>query len=345
MDTMYPQRGAVLILVLWMVVIITLIVGVVASEVRLSAKAAYYHKQGVQQWADVLSAFQYAQMELMIQRMPQPPQPLGEEALSEREKTPLFLFDGRALTLSYPNAPSNMEVRIFDHAGLINLKQLDAGRFRKLLEFHLGEPDLEKINALYDAWLDWRDPDDLKRLNGAEKEFYQKQKPPYTPRNGEIESVEEILLIKGFEEVFANTNLHALFTVYGVTGTGINPNYATVEALALVPGIDAKAAAHIVELRQEEVLKSAQDFAEFLSADKIIEATPWLQFSISTANYYTILITPKPNSELPPTTQRYGFMAIVRLQSYTTPPNILYVNPFVALPNRDFEQPELIEEE
>lgn len=339
MNPMARRRGAVLILVLWMMVIITLIVGTIASEVRLSAKAVYFHKQNTRQWADILQAFHFAQIELMIQRMPKPPQEMGEEPENEREKSPLFRFDGRLVNLSYPEAPEHIEVRIFDHAGLINLKRLDSGRFKKLLELRLGTKDKEKINALYDAWLDWLDADDLKRLNGAEKAFYEKQKPPYAPRNGQVETIEEILLIKGFREAFGDTNLHASFTVHGVTGAGVNPNFATLEALSMVPGVNAESAAQIIQLRAEKILKSTQDFTEFMTPNEIVEARPWLQFSIATANYYTIVLTPKPTPERPDVASRYGFMAVVRLQGYNQPPKVLYVNPFLPVPSRDFELP------
>ncbi|MEZ5672756.1 MAG: hypothetical protein R3E08_10405 [Thiotrichaceae bacterium] len=41
-----------------------------------------------------------------------------------------------------------------------------------LLEKRIG--NIEKIGELLDAWQDWTSNDELKRLNGAEKEYYQK---------------------------------------------------------------------------------------------------------------------------------------------------------------------------
>ncbi len=325
-----PQRGAVLIVVLWMTALIALLVGVLASEVRLSAKAVHYHKQGVQQWADMLAALRMAEMELMVQRMPQPPR--EAKPSQEPQDSPLFQFDGRPLTLSYP-APSNITVRIIDHAGLINLKSIDSGRFHQLLEHHLGKGN-PQIDELYDAWLDWQDADDLTRLNGAEKDFYEKQKPPYTPRNGEVETVEELLLIKGFSQLLKETNLHATFTLLGNSGGGVNPNYATVETLAMLPGMTVETARKILLKRTETVFKSTQDITSILSPEQLTKVTPWLQFTIATANYYTIYLEPKREDNQPP----YAFMAIVQLQGYTTPPKILYARPYMALPDRVFEQ-------
>jgi len=48
---------------------------------------------------------------------------------------------------------------------------------------------------LEDAWHDWIDGDELKRINGAEKDYYETLSPPYEPRNSRLETVEELLLI------------------------------------------------------------------------------------------------------------------------------------------------------
>lgn len=48
-----------------------------------------------------------------------------------------------------------------------------------------------------DAILDWLDEDDEPREYGAEAEYYNGLSPAYSPRNGQIETVEELLLVRG----------------------------------------------------------------------------------------------------------------------------------------------------
>lgn len=48
-----------------------------------------------------------------------------------------------------------------------------------------------------DAILDWVDEDDEPRPYGAERDYYIGQPTPYEPRNGPIDSVEELLLVRG----------------------------------------------------------------------------------------------------------------------------------------------------
>lgn len=48
-----------------------------------------------------------------------------------------------------------------------------------------------------DAILDWLDDDDSPREFGAEAEYYSALAPPYGPKNGPLETVEELLLVRG----------------------------------------------------------------------------------------------------------------------------------------------------
>jgi DNA uptake protein ComE-like DNA-binding protein len=45
--------------------------------------------------------------------------------------------------------------------------------------------------------IDWRDGDNSPQPGGAEREYYASLKPPYIPRNGEIQTIREMLLIQG----------------------------------------------------------------------------------------------------------------------------------------------------
>ena len=48
-----------------------------------------------------------------------------------------------------------------------------------------------------DAILDWIDTDDTVSANGAESETYQQMQPPYKAKNGPLETLDELLLIRG----------------------------------------------------------------------------------------------------------------------------------------------------
>ncbi len=57
---------------------------------------------------------------------------------------------------------------------------------------------LEQIDPdVADAIFDWLDPDDEPRPDGAEADYYEGLNPPYSPRNGPVASIGELLLVRG----------------------------------------------------------------------------------------------------------------------------------------------------
>jgi general secretion pathway protein K len=330
-------RGMVLILVLWFVVIATLLASAVALDIRLSAKSAHHQRQASQDWAALLQGLHAAQMELMLERMP-PDEEMAKVPLSER-RDPRLQFDGRTLKTHYP-APEGMQVRIYDHAGKLNLERLSVPMLRDFFAKLLDSDDPRQIDALFDAWQDWKDTDDLKRLNGAEKDYYQQLDPPYLPRNANLESLDELLLIKGFADVLKNIDIDESFSFYSEFA-GINPNLASPATLALLPGLDAAAVAEILAARGQDSLKNVDDLRERLTPEQLQKIRPWLHFS--SGNFYTIALRPQEpaqeqnqdadSADPEESAQLWAYQMIVTLdRNYSAPPRILQVKPYARLP-------------
>jgi type II secretory pathway component PulK len=55
------------------------------------------------------------------------------------------------------------------------------------------------VEELVDALLDWRDEDDEPREFGADAEYYASLETPYRPKNGAFDTVEELLMVRGFD--------------------------------------------------------------------------------------------------------------------------------------------------
>ncbi len=51
-----------------------------------------------------------------------------------------------------------------------------------------------------EAIVDWRDTDEEPQANGAESDYYNALEPGYTAKNGPIESIEELLRVRGIDE-------------------------------------------------------------------------------------------------------------------------------------------------
>ncbi|MGA2955956.1 MAG: type II secretion system minor pseudopilin GspK [Thermodesulfobacteriota bacterium] len=101
---------------------------------------------------------------------------------------------------------------LIDSNGNVNLKK--RAQLERLLTL-LGHP-VDWIEAL----LDWMDTDDQPRVRGAEREYYLSLKKPYPAKNGPLDLVEELLLVKGVEPAI----------LYGKEGREGVKNYLTVNS-------------------------------------------------------------------------------------------------------------------
>ncbi|MFN3476707.1 MAG: general secretion pathway protein GspK [Candidatus Methylomirabilales bacterium] len=95
-----------------------------------------------------------------------------------------------------PLGRGTYQVVVTDEEGKIPLNRAPAEVLQRLLQ-NTGVTDPRLLNTLVDSILDWRDPDNLRRLSGAEEDYYRFLPQPYHPKNGDFETLEELLLVKG----------------------------------------------------------------------------------------------------------------------------------------------------
>lgn len=340
------QHGAVMIMVLWTAVVMTILVTVLAANIRLSATTAFHNKAGNQGYASIMAAMHKAEMELMMERMPVP---VGQQlTLSEdgEFRIPAYRFNGQPLTLNYA-ADDTMVVRIYDHAGKINLNRMERERMQLIIEKRLGEGyDPRQVQALLAAWEDWMDLNALLTPGGAEDDYYQSLETPYTARNvPELDTVEELRLIRGFDELFADVNLEAAFTIYG-TGPAVNPNLASREALLLLPGLDEELVEEIIAHREQTDFRSMREVGEIVPLEGMVELSPWLGFN--TSSFYSVYAYPARDSNIDEAAQTAGgqwqdgmpldsvqqaYMQIMEVRSFNNRARIYQVNPYARLPD------------
>ena len=334
----FRQQGSVIVVTLWTVILLTILVTVIAGQIRLSSRAAFYHQEELGDWANIISAINQAEMELMLERMPRPPESIDD--LNELNRNPFFRFNGQELALEYPQS-EGITVRIYDHGGKINLREIGRPRMRALLEKKLGEDADDQIDELIAAWGDWVDLNDNPGINGAENDYYENLETPFTQRNGKLETVEEIMHIRGFDEVFDDVDLDAAFTLY-TDDELINLNLATVEAMQLLPGLDDELIGEILAFRQENEFRGNGDVAQIVPAENMGELRPWLN-SRRTTSFYTIMAYKKMVSDENPfeDSEEVGvdvtttaFAETVQITSFTENPRILKINPYQAIPQR-----------
>ncbi|HEY5974834.1 MAG TPA: type II secretion system minor pseudopilin GspK [Geobacteraceae bacterium] len=120
-------------------------------------------------------------------------------------------------------------------------------------------------NDLCDALADWRDTNETPHPGGAESAWYLAQKQPYRAKNGRLDTVEELALVKGF----AGKPLEGLkqFVTVHVAPAApaalININTAPKEVLmALHEGITGTLADQIIDQRQRTPFTSVGELAK-----------------------------------------------------------------------------------
>lgn len=111
---------------------------------------------------------------------------------------------------------------------------------------------------LLDALADWRDTDDEPHSAGGETPWYSTLKPPYAAKNGKLETVDELRLVKGFDAGTVE-RLRRFVTVYDEC-TAINLNTAPRELIAsLAEEMTDDLAGNIVDYRKTTPFKSVND--------------------------------------------------------------------------------------
>jgi type II secretory pathway component PulK len=158
----------------------------------------------------------------------------------------------------------------------------------------MGVTDPGLISSVTDSILDWVDPDDQHRFNGAEADYYMHQNPPCYCKNGFIDDLSELLLIKGIEpEMYSPNNTIAAYQMRANHGMGlnhappvytvhledlfttmgrgrINVNTASATVLQLIPGVDPEAAANIIRTRAgQDGMDGTEDDVPFMNVGQI----------------------------------------------------------------------------
>ena len=174
-----------------------------------------------------------------------------------------------------PRLPVGNEIRLDGTPyqgldGAVFALQDSGGLFSPNWSFELYRPGFfsllkippEKWGDLEAKRLDYQDPDDLVRLNGAEAEQYRKEKMP-PPTNRTLTTPLETRRILGWGtalEEYSDAEVMSLITAS--RSVMINVNTAPRDALQTLPGVDAEKADRIIALRSQLPFMLAWQFLD-----------------------------------------------------------------------------------
>ncbi len=175
---------------------------------------------------------------------------------------------------NFPLGNGSLSVKITDLDRKFNINVANDVILRQALT--LIGVEAGEFPTIVDSILDWKDADDNTLPNGTESGTYKSYSPPYLAKNGPLDDLSELLLVRGvtpamywgasggnasrqvlnrslytrrdgFEEPAYSVGLVDLFTT--VSGRLLNINTASATQLQIIPEIDEQMAQAIITTR------------------------------------------------------------------------------------------------
>lgn len=215
---MTGMRGAALLLVLWLVALLTALVGAYALTARIEALQGRVGSRGVMAQEIARAGMEYALVRV-----------------ADRNPETHWQPNGRAYAWRFEG--HDVQVRIIDETGKVDLNQADVPLLSRLMQA-LGEPP-DASDALAAAIVDWRDADDLGQpVGGAEDGDYAAAGRPYGAKDAPFETIAELEQVLGMTpDLYAR--LEPFLTLYSGRG---QPDATYAQGPVLVAmGMDATA--------------------------------------------------------------------------------------------------------
>jgi general secretion pathway protein K len=275
------DRGLALIMVLWVLAVLTVIVISFAFMVRTEVYSTISFRDGMEKKFLAEAGIERGIMELLYRSA-------NRNQMSAVEGSEIVRIDGRHYEGEI--GESKYSFSIADESGKININTLtDAnGIILNNLIVNLGLSG-ETANTIVDSILDWKDTDNLHRLHGAEDTYYESLPVPYKAKNDKLDTLEELLLVKGVtpEILFGDGNRSGLInflTVYS-KGPAVNLNAAAREVIMALPNMTSSMADRIIEFRESAEVRGQQDIIAIVG-DGYRTIAPYVAFAES--SIYTL---------------------------------------------------------
>jgi general secretion pathway protein K len=270
------NRGIALVMVLWVLMLLSVIVGEFCYSMKTQVNITGNYKENTEAYYIALAGLNNAIYNMVYQTVIPPPSADDPEADEDAVKWRI-----NTIIPSIDYAGGRVEVWIDNESGRININLADRGLLMLMLSgFDLTDEEKEII---VDSIMDWRDADDLRRLHGAENEYYQSLPRPYSAKNGPFDTAEELLLVRGVTPEIYYGGLDRMVTVFPKAApkqtsdrrkrdTGIDFNRLNINAIppamwAAMPGITGDMVEQLTEFRKEKDFKSMSELAEIVGND------------------------------------------------------------------------------
>jgi len=258
------ERGVALVIVLWIFIFLFVAAFDFSLSVREEGMVTRRYAEEAEGYYLALGGFQERLYRLLS----------TQKTSAEARELGDSLEDEKAIVYGewYEAALGNgfYRVRVVDEGGKVNLNRADEQSLRQVFtNLNIEEP---RLGILVDSILDWRDEDQLHRVNGAEDDYYLSLPNPYPARNGPFDTPEDLLWVKGVtpalfygleEDGVRRVALRDLFTV-DTRANRINLRTASAEVCHALVGIPMEECQQFVEDRKNLTDKTLVDMLGLL---------------------------------------------------------------------------------
>ena len=178
------QRGLALVMVLWLLVLMTVIASSHSKNIRTETRLAFNQVETAKARRLAEAGLNHAILEMLV-----------------ADTGKRWNVDGEIYPVSFEHGETRVAVR--DVHGLVDINRASDALLEAIFAA-AGVDERDERRALVDAVLDWRDPDSLKHLKGAEDDDYLRAGLQWRARDGAFSSVEEFRYILGMtNELYA----------------------------------------------------------------------------------------------------------------------------------------------
>jgi len=237
-----------------------------ALDAMLEGRISTYVRQ--RRRVDYLTQSGVAIVEMLLIKQQDVSSASSSDDEEDRWKEPaLRIKRGQTAVVDEPIGDGVVHVEVIPEPARWNINKLVGTTYDEVWEqiFTTAGIPQEYFSELIDCWNDWVDEDSMTLSDGAEDDYYKSLDTPYKARNKGIDTVDELLLVKGFVPAILNggilnpeeknkdlqvkvKGIKELFTTYG--DGKINVNAAPMEVLMTIPGVDEISAGAIIEERE-----------------------------------------------------------------------------------------------
>lgn len=307
------EHGIALVLILWVLALLSVIVGEFCYAMRTEVNITRNFKDQTKAYYIALAGLNLAIRELVKdQFMPRestPREGQADETPTKPEEAELETKEQQdrvRINMDLPPVSfqgGEFQVKIGNESGKININ----GAQERLLRMMVEAFDLEaqQKDIIVDSILDWRDENNLHRLNGAEDDYYNSLPEPYDCKDGYFDTVEELMMVRGITKEIFYQGLKGMVTVYpkrnlktklvgglfrptpkNFDANRVNLNAAPKSVLLALPSMTEVLVQEVIAFRKKSDFKSMNEVSDIVGPDVAKAISPFITLKLSP--YYRV---------------------------------------------------------